>query len=207
MRCGSDGVAHDFGVAGFEGAGELAEDVVLAKGGGIFEDGDEAAAIEIRGRHELCEGGERGVDVHIFSERVGGGAGLLQAGGADHERDVGIEFEVGGFAPMIGLAERVAMIAEQDDDGIVFETLLLQRSEQLTDLRVGVADAGVVAVTELAGLLGRDALVFGDACVSGEFEMIGIRGLGCALGSGAHAIECKCGRVIEVPVSLWRVEG
>ena len=50
--------------------------------------------------------------------------------------------------PEAVIAELPAVIAPEHDDGVVREAFLVERIEHLADLRVGVADARVVAVTQ-----------------------------------------------------------
>ena len=91
---------------------------------------------------------------------------------------MGVEFEVRVFAPVAGFAERVAVVAPQHDDGVVLQPQPLKRPQQLADLCVGVADAGIVAMTQLARLLGRDAFVFGNIGVAAHLEVIRIGEVG-----------------------------
>src|SRR3546814_7424939 len=53
------------------------------------------------------------------------------------------------------IAEVIAMIAPQDDDGVVGKPFAFERLENLADLDIDVGNAGIIAVQQLALQFGR----------------------------------------------------
>lgn len=124
----------------------MAERKVAAGAGSIFEQRHEAAAGEVSGRRQAGEISKRRVNVNVFDNARRGPAGLGETRRADHERNAGIEIPVGAFAPPTGVAERKAVIAPKDDDGVPLEFETPKGVEHPTDLGVDVAHAGIIAV-------------------------------------------------------------
>ena len=70
--------------------------------------------------------------------------------GAHDQR--GLEDVVEGvvLAPKVVLAQVPSVVAPEDDDGVLGEAELLQGVQDPADLRIDIADAGVVGVAGLA---------------------------------------------------------
>ena len=98
------------------------------------------------------------------------------------------------------------MVAPEDDDGVVRQSLLLERVQHEADLGVHIADGGIVAVTEASREGVADLALIGDVGVALEFA-VGVtdeaRGPGRKFLVGGHV---DLGRIIEVPVFLGRHE-
>ncbi len=60
--------------------------------------------------------------------------------------------------PQTMIAQLPTMIAPQNDDGTFGQTMLIKRIKYSTDLSVGVAYAGIVAVTQRLGVIIRDRI-------------------------------------------------
>ena len=140
----ADAVAHE-ALAGVA-ARVLADRDRTDLGLGVVEDRTEADAFDVLLLGQAAEFREGGVDVDKLSERSTLTAGGLLSGHADQERCAGGQFEVGVLVPEAVFAELPAMVAPQDDDGVIGEAFLLERIENESDLGVHVADSGVVAV-------------------------------------------------------------
>ncbi len=112
---GADAVAHD-GFA-IPGANLLGDGGEKPAGFGIIEQGAEASAFEIRRWFEAAIVGESRVEIDEFD-----GAGRDAGDGcfwqSDHKRDAGDFFEEQLLLPLAMFAERPAVIAEKDDDGV-----------------------------------------------------------------------------------------
>src|SRR5262245_23531521 len=75
-----------------------------------------------------------------------------------------VELEVRRLGPQTMLADVIAVIGRKDDDGLLGDAALVERSEDFAELRVEEADIGKIAVADLGGLLGRERnLVRGSA--------------------------------------------
>jgi len=101
-------------------------------------------------QRQVAQFGKRGVDVHELREGIGALAGCLEAGDRDQQRRVGVVFHVAVLAPPGVLAELPAVVAPQDNDRLVRQAQPVEFVEDATQLRVHVADGGVVAMFELA---------------------------------------------------------
>src|SRR3546814_9077362 len=64
-------------------------------------------------------------------------------------------FHIGVLGPDAMIAEVIAMIAPQDDDGVVGKPFAFERLENLADLDIDVGNAGIIAVQQLALQFGR----------------------------------------------------
>src|SRR3546814_11646151 len=64
-------------------------------------------------------------------------------------------FHIGVLGPDAMIAEVIAMIAPQDDDGVVGKPFAFERLENLADLDIDVGNAGIIAVQPLALQFGR----------------------------------------------------
>ena len=182
------------GLADGEGAVDGVVDDGFAEGscGGAEEGGEEADAVlgGIGGEFGAEDVGGGGHEVGEAEELVGRGAGLHAGGPADQERDAVTAVENVGFvaaekvggvvtfgeeAGEIGL-RRAAVVAGDDDEGIVGEALFFEFVQQLADGVVGLHDeVGVVieAAFALPFLGGNDGGVGGG---EGEIEEEGFAG-------------------------------
>ena len=101
-------------------------------------------------------------------------------------------FVAGVFAPHAVVAEVEAVVAPEDDDGVVGDALFVEGVEEFTDLGVGVGDAGAVAVDEFTlELFGEEAGAFGDTGVGAVFQFPGILEMdfGGAFGKGGELLD------------------
>src|SRR3546814_6454273 len=64
-------------------------------------------------------------------------------------------FHIGVLVPDAMIAEVIAMIAPQYDDGVVGKPFAFERLENLADLDIDVGNAGIIAVQQLALQFGR----------------------------------------------------
>ena len=193
-------------------AGETVVGVIAHAGGGIFQHGHEAGAVDWQragGLGQAGEFGERGIEVDGFGELAGGGAGAGDAGRDHDERYAVGLLKIGVLGPDAEVAEVPAVVAPEDDDGVVGEFQFVERGHDAADLHVSVAHARVVTVDELAldvirvGMHGR--LGHGEKRVDLTAAFHGhrhgaVRG-GLARGHG------EFGGIVEVPVFLRRGEG
>ncbi|MEM7519247.1 MAG: hypothetical protein AAF368_20265 [Planctomycetota bacterium] len=61
------------------------------------------------------------------------------------------------MAPIAVLAQALAVVGDEDDEGLAREVARFEAAEQAADLFVDEGDLGVVAVLAGHGALGRDA--------------------------------------------------
>ena len=98
------------------------------------------------------------------------------------------------------------MIAPQHDDRVVGEPFFVERIQQSPDLRVGVADAGVVAVTQRLRELGGDRIARRHTRVRMDLAVRVAREFRRALRKSIGRGERNLIRVVEIPVLLRRDE-
>ena len=110
------------------------------------------------------------------------------------------------FSPEAVFAEEESVIAPEHDDRVVGEAEFVEGVDDLADLGVDVADAGVVGVAgfglEFLGVF----YVAGRAAVACEFLRRHVLG-GIAMRRVVVVGEFDFSAVVEVPVFLRRVEG
>ena len=175
-------------------------------GGGVVQHGLEADAFDVLGLGQAAEVREGGVDVDELGEREALAARGLLAGGADDQRRPRGDLKVGVLVPESVLAELPAVVAPEDDDGIVRQAFLLEGVQHEADLRVHVADGGVVTVTETTREGVADLTAVGDIGVAFELA-VGVTDE--AWGAGGKFLvgrDVDLGRVIEIPIFLGRDE-
>lgn len=167
---GAIGIA-DEAIAG--GADGVIAGVVGGEGGGFigrrsFEKlGGEAGAVTVLRARDVREIGERGKEVEEFG-------GILRAsrGGdfwaAEDEWDARGAFPEGVFSGDSFFAEVPAVIAEEDDDGVVFGRGGVESGEETADLLIHEGDAREIGAGEVSPLL-----IFADPFEAGfgEFPM------------------------------------
>ena len=110
------------------------------------------------------------------------------------------------LAPHAVVAEVPAVVAPQDDDRVLVESVRLEGVEHLADLRVGVAGGGVIAVDELTLHRVVDGAGLRAPLVVAQLAPIGRRELGGALWRRAELGEFELRRIVEVPILLRCVE-
>ncbi len=88
----------------------------------------------------------------------GDAAGAEQARRVQDERHARGALEEVHLVPQAPLAQHVAMVGGDDDDGVVGQAGRRERFQQLAELAVDIADHGVVAVAGVADLLVGDAV-------------------------------------------------
>ena len=98
------------------------------------------------------------------------------------------------------------MIAPEHDDGVFREAELIERGEEFADLRVGVAHAGVVAVTQGARGGRVEVLVLRHVAVTAEFAMTVVGVLGDAFHALTIVVEFEGCGIVEVPITLRGIE-
>src|SRR3546814_11928261 len=120
--------------------------------------------------------------------------------------DVRRLFHIGVLGPDAMVAEMIAMVAPQDDDGVVGKPFAFERFQHLADLDIDVGNAGIIAVQQLALQFGRK-LVAADVPrrlaigVDLAALLVGIGGgaFGPLFGFGPRTLR----RVDHLPITLW----
>ena len=127
---------------------------------------------------EAAEVGHGGVEVDELGDALGGLAVGLAVRVADDEGHAGGILVQRAFLPEAVFAEVVAVVADEDDDGVLVEALLLELREHQPELGVHEGHRRQV------GLLGRTLGVLGHAIVGDGGVRKGDRGLRGAVGGG-----------------------
>ena len=102
----------------------------------VFEQGAEALAFGALVGRQAAEIGNRGVEVDQLGDAFARLPVGLAVRIADDEGHAGRIFVEGAFLPEAVLTEVVAVVADEDDDGVLIEALLLQFREHEAELRV-----------------------------------------------------------------------
>src|SRR5262249_52566221 len=123
-------------------------DVILCWRGGILKRPREAASFDIGRRRESGEVWGGGVKGHAFYKS--GGAAFGGGGAPPATREGGGAVVIGVFAPHAVIAEMPAMVAPDDDDGVLRQFQFIQGIQQLSELRIHITHRGVIAVNERA---------------------------------------------------------
>ena len=118
---------------------------------------------------DFAEVGQRRKDINQFDKCVGCLPVACSTGGSNDQWHSRVEFEVGCFAPQILFAKVVAMIAPQNDDRVVTQTLRIQLCEHSSYLCIDVADAGVVGMFDSPLSFVRNRASLWLVCVSTKF--------------------------------------
>ena len=154
LGVGPFGVAPALGADGVTVAVVAAAD--LGEGGGfgdvlrVVEHGAEIGAVEIGGAGETAEGGKRRVDIDHFHEGLGGAAVGLGAGGGNDERHAGAALEETLFLPETVVAEVVAVVAGENDHGVLREAEAVEGVDDAAELRVHEGDGAVISLDSVA---------------------------------------------------------
>ena len=120
------------------------------------------------GLREFREVDEGRVDVDEFDNAGRGLAVSFCSRSADDERSSSALFEEGALLPdAVVFSEVVAVVAPEDDDGVVGESVFFESIEHASDLGVDEGDAGVVGLESLAASEFVEAVIW-DRVVVGE---------------------------------------
>ena len=153
---------------------------ILAEGGGfpleirLIEQRLETHAFQMRRKGESGEIGQGGKYVHEFHQSLAVLTGRLHTRRGNHEGAVGVVLHITVFSPFAVFAKLPAVVAPQNDDGVLRQILALQFIQNLADLGVGVADGRIVTVLQLARQrighrpLGRNPEVIAQFAAAGE---------------------------------------
>ena len=85
----------------------------------MTEQGAKGNALHAGWRLESCKIGEGGVDIHQFHHGLGGGRSFGQTRGPQDERNAGPDIEKSHFSPEEVVAQMVAVIRSEEDNGVV----------------------------------------------------------------------------------------
>ena len=176
----ADATAHDHGrQAIIGGAQNLRDSAAVPLTSRVVQKRAQALSVEFRWRRELSEISERGVKIDEFDDALANTSIPAASRGSDDERSASAFFEEGAFLPNAEmLAEVVAMVAPQDDDGVVGELQTVERIEHATDLRINEGNAGAVGLQGLAAGEFVEAVVRRGIVVSecGDWDVAAVVG-------------------------------
>ena len=147
----------------------------------IVEEGTEADAFEMGWGSDAGEVGERGIKVEEFDGAGGGGAAVFLIGRGNDEGHAGGFFKVALFHPEAVFAEVKAVIAPENDNGVVPEFEAIEGVEDTADLGVDEGNGGEVGAFAFAGLIDGESTV-GPWPAGGErgrgklFGGVGVKG-------------------------------
>jgi len=127
-----------------------------------LEERTQAFALEIRWRLEPAEIGEGGIEVHELDRARGNADDFCFWQGYD-EGDTSGFFKEQLFLPLAVLAKTPAVVAPEENDGVVAELQAIERVEDFADLGIHEADAGEVGAL-------KDAKLFFFETVVGGFD-------------------------------------
>ena len=111
------------------------------------------------------------------------------------------------FAPHAVVAEVKAVIAPQDDDGVVGKLEAVEFVEHATDLRIRKTGGGIVAVNQFPGVFVRERALRGNIAILAKFAPAGRRISWGAGGRFAAFGKLEGFAVVEIPVTFRRAEG
>ena len=125
-------------------------------GARIVEERHEAGAVDACGDFEIAEFGQGAVDVERLDDARGGAAVAVGSGGVDDERDAGAVFEErAGLGPLSFFAELIAVVGDEDDDGVIAQAEFVEMGEDAAEVPVGPGDGGEVGADDLLWLRPR----------------------------------------------------
>ncbi len=108
------------------------------------------------GTSRSAEFGQGAVDVERLDDARAGAAVAVGSGHVDDERDAGAVFEErAGLGPLAFFAELVAVIGDEDDDGVVAQAETVELGEDAAEVPVGPGDGGEVGADDLSALRTR----------------------------------------------------
>ena len=148
------------------GTEDLAEGGIIPFGKGIVEERGEGASGEIGGGGKSGEVDDGGVDVDELHDAGARLASSLESRGADDEWSAGALFEHGSFLPdAIVFTEVVAVVAPEDDDGVIGELETVEFIEHTAHLGIDKRDAGIVGLQGLAAVEFIDVVIWNGVVV------------------------------------------
>ena len=171
----------------------------------ILQDRSEAFAVEVFGIRHAGQVTESGIKIDEFDKGLGLSA-LGQAGAGDNQGHAQRFVEGVLLSPEAVFAEEKSVIAPENDDGVVGEAEFGEGVDDLADLGVNVANAGVVCVTGLRLECFGGFNVASRSTVAGEFLRRHVLS-GIASRRIVVVREFDFIAIVEVPVFLRRVEG
>lgn len=150
MSFGRDGEPAGLSVFRQDGKGR-----VIPGGMRIVEQRGEGSPCEpIRGG-QAGEFDERRIEIEKLDDARTADAAFLSRGGQEHCRRSGVFVQDVLAPPTAALAEQIAVVADQHDDGVVPQPQAIQTVEHGAELRVHEADAGEIAAERFAMIVGR----------------------------------------------------
>jgi hypothetical protein len=212
VALGGDGAAHDLGEVverGGQGAGIAGEAEDLGKGGAVprgfrvFEQWFQTDAGEPGWRLEGCEIAQGGEEVDELDDTAAGFAalGFGDLGGGDDEGRSGGFVKEGAFLPEAVLAEMVAVVAPEHDEGFVPELVVVEGIEDKADLSINEGDAGVVGAKGFTeGVVGQSVAGGGAVVREGCGRDVGAIG-------GGRVRQAGGAEGIGIEPGFWRDEG
>ncbi len=147
---GADALAVQFLTTRHEREGR-----VFDAGGGIGQNGAQAGSGGCVRHFQAAEVGDGRIHINELGERARRLA-AFHARRGDDERCTATALEQRVFVPPLPLARVVAVIADEDDDGIFPELMFVERIEHATELRIHEARARAVGAKQLLPLLRRE---------------------------------------------------
>lgn len=186
----------------------------IAGGEDVFRFGlgawaEDDAALHLRRDFGAGQGDEGRAEVHESDEVGADGTSLEMAGPADEEGDT----EAGVIGPALAAREAAAVVAPEEDDGIVGEAVSLELIEDVLNLLVHDSDAIVVAcpigaddggIGIVGGNIGLGGVVFfGEGIGEVVVLVIDVHGTGFVRGLDVEDGEERLGFVGAIaPVGL-----
>lgn len=180
---GADALAVEFVATRDEGEGG-----VFDVGGGIGQNGAQTGSGGGVRHFQAAEVGDGRIDIDELGERARRLA-AFHARRGDNERRTATALKQRVFVPPLTLARVVAVIADEDDEGLFPELMLVERIQHATELRIHEARARAVGAEQLQPLL------------LGEFAK------GGAVVAKAHAVLPHGRHVSGIAPRLQRVGG
>lgn len=119
----------------------------VALGGGVFELGHQAKALEVLGWFAAGEGAEGGVNVEEFGRLLADALG--DAGTGEDEGDAGAVIPEGVLSGDAFFANVPPVVGPEDDDGVVGEAIAVDGVHDFAHLGVDEGGAGEVAAGEV----------------------------------------------------------
>lgn len=172
---------------------------------GVLQQRGETVALHRVGRRQTGQFAQGGVDVDELDQGVAAAAAAAHPRRADDQRRVQRGVEGAVFAPQAVLAELPAVIAPEDHDRAVAQLPFVEGGEDASDLRVGVARGGLVAVNQCERLFLRKRPCIGDSRIVTQFAPCVQRLVGCVQRPVGVVGRTDVGAAVEIPIALGRM--